>query len=94
MHIADVQVGGSGVRGGGVWRRGVFFLHVCCSAGGPYAPAWEIRKGNGQPTDGFCGRPGWRPEQLLGLARAPRNRLLSIHLRTINDVAGVMPDVG
>ena len=72
----------------------VIFLHVCRSAGGSYAPAWEIRKGNGQPTDGICGRPGWRPEQLLGLARAPRNRLLSIHLRTINDVAGVMPDVG
>ena len=93
MHIADLQVGGSSVRGGEVWRRGDFFARVSF--------CWRFiraglgnSQGDGQPTDGFCGRPGWRPEQLLGLARAPRNRLLSIHLRTINDVAGVMPDVG
>jgi hypothetical protein len=37
-----------------------------------------------------CGRARVGPEQLLGLARAPRGRLLWIHLRTIYDVAGVM----
>jgi hypothetical protein len=82
MHIADVQTAWRGAA------RAFCFARVVL-------PAVHARRpgkfeGNGHATDDSVGELGSRPEQLLGLARAPRGRLLWIHLRPIYDVAGVM----
>ena len=36
----------------------VIFLHVCRSAGGSYAPAWEIRKATDSPPTASVGDQG------------------------------------